>query len=414
MKHLLYTLSILFISFSLFANTNKSDANLVGHVLDAATGEHLPFVTIQLANTSLGTVSDASGHFFLTNLPPGETTFIFSMVGYTPIEASLLLHEGMTSEINIALEEESLLIDQVVVTANKYETKKREATTIVNVISPLLIESTASNTMSDVLDFQTGVRVEMSCQNCGVPQLRINGLEGQYTQLMMDSRPIFSSLASVYGLEQVPAGMVDRVEVMRGGGSALYGSNAIGGVVNIITKEPVRNSLNISQNSQIVGGKAWDNNTNLNGSFVTSDSKIGVFLFGVLRQREAYDHDDDGFSEIPRLNSATLGFRSYFKTSDYSKLTLEYHHVTEARRGGNMLDRPEHEADIAESLRHNIDAGNLRWDYYSPDERHYATAYSSLQHIGRNSYFGTAQDLNAYGASDDIAAVVGGQYRYHM
>ena len=414
MKHLLYTLTILFLSFSLFANTNKSDANLVGHVLDAATGEHLPFVTIQLANTSIGTVSDASGHFFLTNLPPGETTFIFSMVGYTPIEASLLLHEGMTSEINIALEEESLLIDQVVVTANKYETKKREATTIVNVISPLLIESTASNTMSDVLDFQTGVRVEMSCQNCGVPQLRINGLEGQYTQLMMDSRPIFSSLASVYGLEQVPAGMVDRVEVMRGGGSALYGSNAIGGVVNIITKEPVRNSLNISQNTQILGGKAWDNNTNLNGSFVTSDSKIGVFLFGVLRQREAYDHDDDGFSEIPRLNSATLGFRSYFKTSDYSKLTLEYHHVTEARRGGNMLDRPEHEADIAESLRHNIDAGNLRWDYYSPDERHYATAYSSLQHIGRNSYFGTAQDLNAYGASDDIAAVVGGQYRYHM
>ena len=416
MKKILYTLSILFLSISLFANTPKdhSDANLVGHVLDAATGEHLPFVTIQLANTSIGTVSDASGHFFLTNLPPGETTFIFSMVGYTPIEASLLLEEGKTSEINIAMEEESLLIDQVVVTANKYETKKREATTIVNVISPLLIESTASNTMSDVLDFQTGVRVEMSCQNCGVPQLRINGLEGQYTQLMMDSRPIFSSLASVYGLEQVPAGMVDRVEVMRGGGSALYGSNAIGGVVNIITKEPVRNSLNISQNSQIVGGKAWDNNTNLNGSFVTSDSKIGVFLFGVLRQREAYDHDDDGFSEIPKLNSATLGFRSYFKTSDYSKLTLEYHHVTEARRGGNNLDRPEHEADIAESLRHNIDAGNLRWDYYSPNERHYATAYSSLQHIGRNSYFGTAQDLNAYGASDDITAVVGGQYRFHM
>ena len=414
MKHLLYTLSILFISFSLFANTNKSDANLVGHVIDAATGEHLPFVTIQLANTSIGAMSGASGHFLMTNLPVGETTLIFSMVGYKTVEASLLLEADKTVEINIAMEEESMLIDQVVVTANKYETKKREATTIVNVISPLLIESTASNTMSDVLDFQTGVRVEMSCQNCGVPQLRINGLEGQYTQLMMDSRPIFSSLASVYGLEQVPAGMVDRVEVMRGGGSALYGSNAIGGVVNIITKEPARNSLNISQNTQIVGGKAWDSNTNLNGSFVTSDSKIGVFLFGVLRQREAYDHDDDGFSEIPHLNSATLGFRSYFKTSDYSKLTLEYHHVTEARRGGNNLDRPEHEADIAESLRHNIDAGNLRWDYYSPDERHFATAYSSLQHIGRNSYFCTAQDINAYGVSDDITAVVGGQYRYHM
>ena len=411
---LLLCIMVCALCMNINAQQKPSDANLVGHVIDAMTGEHLPFVTIQLANTSIGAVSDASGHFFLTNLPTGETTFIFSMVGYQTIEASMLLQPGKTCEINIAMEEESLLIDQVVVTANKYETKKREATTIVNVISPLLIESTASNTMSDVLDFQTGVRVEMSCQNCGVPQLRINGLEGQYTQLMMDSRPIFSSLASVYGLEQIPAGMVDRVEVVRGGGSALYGSNAIGGVVNIITKEPVRNSLNISQSTQIMGGKAWDSNTNLNGSFVTSDSKIGVFLFGVLRQREAYDRDDDGFSEIPHLNSATLGMRSYFKTSDYSKLTLEYHHVTEARRGGNNLDRPEHEADIAESLRHNIDAGNLRWDYYSPDERHYATAYSSLQHIGRNSYFGTAQDLNAYGASDDITAVVGGQYRFHM
>ena len=241
-KIIILLLCIMSCALCLNINAQRpSDANLVGHVLDAATGEHLPFVTIQLQGTSIGAVSDASGHFFLTNLPSGETTFIFSMVGYTSIEASLLLEEGKTSEINIAMEEESLLIDQVVVTANKYETKKREATTIVNVISPLLIESTASNTMSDVLDFQTGVRVEMSCQNCGVPQLRINGLEGQYTQLMMDSRPIFSSLASVYGLEQIPAGMVDRVEVVRGGGSALYGSNAIGGVVNIITKEPVRN-----------------------------------------------------------------------------------------------------------------------------------------------------------------------------
>ena len=143
------------------ATNSKTDANLVGHVIDAMTGEHLPFVTIQLKGTSIGAVSGASGHFLLTNLPVGETTLIFSMVGYKTIEASLLLEAGKTCEINIAMEEESLLIDAVVVTANKYETKKCEATTIVNVISPLLIESTASNTMSDVLDFQTGVRVEM-------------------------------------------------------------------------------------------------------------------------------------------------------------------------------------------------------------------------------------------------------------
>lgn len=399
---------------SLYGQSEQTDANVMGHVIDGSTGKHLPFVTVQVKATTIGTVSDASGHFFITNVPVGELTLVFSRVGFENKEQVFTLKAGETKEMNVVLNKASILMDQVVVSANKYETKKREATNIVNVISPQIFESTASNTMSDVLDYQTGVRVEMSCSNCGVPQLRINGLEGQYTQLLMDSRPIFSSLASVYGLEQIPTGMVDRVEVVRGGGSALYGSNAIGGVVNIITKEPVRNSLNIANSTQVIGGSAWDNNTSLNGSFVSSDSRIGVFLFGVLRQRQAYDHDDDGFSEIPRLNGATVGFRSYFKISNLSKITFEYHHVNEARRGGNLLDRPEHEADIAESLKHNIDAGNIRWDYISKDGRHFTTTYASMQHIGRDSYFGTSQDLNAYGASEDITAVVGGQYRFRM
>ena len=89
-----------------------------------------------------------------------------------------------------------------------------------------MIENVNAQSMADVLNFQTGLRVEMSCSNCGSPQLRINGLEGQYSQILMDSRPIFSSLASVYGLEQVPTGMVDRIEVIRGGGSAIFGANA--------------------------------------------------------------------------------------------------------------------------------------------------------------------------------------------
>lgn len=396
------------------APQTNTDANVTGHVTDAATGEHIPFVTIQVKGTTIGAVSDITGHFMLTHLPVGDITLVFSMVGYETVVHNLKMTEGRSEELKITMREASMLVDQVVVTANKYETKRREASSIVNVISPLQFENTASNTMSDVLDFQTGLRVEQSCSNCGSPQLRINGLEGQYTQILMDNRPIFSSLAAVYGLEQIPAGMVDRVEVVRGGGSALYGANAIGGVVNIITKEPSHNMLNVQNSTQLVGGKAWDVNTNLNGSFVTSDSKMGVFLFGVLRNRQAFDYDGDGYSEIPRLNSGTLGFRAFFKTSNYSKLTAEYHHVTEMRRGGNKLDLPEHEADIAESTKHNIDAGSLRWDWFSPNERHFVTTYLSTQHIGRGSYYGVAQDPNAYGSSDDWTAVVGGQYRYHF
>ena len=398
------------LSIPAFAAT---DAHIAGHVLDAHTHEHLSFVNVQVEGTSLGCLTDESGHFYLKNLPEGKLTIVFSMMGYETEKRTITLHRDTLIEMNVAIAETSFMIDNVVVTANKYETKQREVATIVNVIPPLIIESTTSNSMADVLNFQTGLRVEETCSNCGVPQIRINGLEGQYTQILMDSRPIFSSLASVYGLEQLPAGMVDRIEVIRGGGSALYGANAIAGVVNIITKEPNRNSLNISNSSAFTEQGTYDINTNMNASVVAENQKAGLFLFGVQRNRQQYDRDDDGYSDIPHLNSTTVGFRSYFKTSDYSKITAEYHHTTEFRRGGYGIDSLQpHESPLTEQLKHNIDAATAKWDMYTADNKHFVSVYTSFQHIARDSYFGTNYNPNAYGKSTDIVSVTGAQYRF--
>ena len=391
----------------------KSDAHIAGHVLDAHTKEHLSFVNVQVEGTALGCLTDESGHFYLKNLPEGELTIVFSMMGYETEKRTVTLRRDTLVEMNVAIAETSFMIDNVVVTANKYETKQREVATIVNVIPPLIIESTTSNSMADVLNFQTGLRVEETCSNCGVPQIRINGLEGQYTQILMDSRPIFSSLASVYGLEQLPAGMVDRIEVIRGGGSALYGANAIAGVVNIITKEPSRNSLNINNSSAFTQQGTYDINTNMNASVVSENQKAGLFLFGVQRNRQQYDRDNDGYSDIPLLNSTTVGFRSYFKTSDYSKITAEYHHTTEFRRGGYGIDSLQpHESPLTEQLKHNIDAATAKWDMYTADNKHFVSVYTSFQHIARDSYFGTNYNPNAYGKSTDIVSVTGAQYRF--
>ena len=370
-------------------------------------------MNVQVEGTTLGCLTDESGHFYLKNLPEGELTIVFSMMGYETEKRTVTLRRDTLIEMNVAIAETSFMIDNVVVTANKYETKQREVATIVNVIPPLIIESTTSNSMADVLNFQTGLRVEETCSNCGVPQIRINGLEGQYTQILMDSRPIFSSLASVYGLEQLPAGMVDRIEVIRGGGSALYGANAIAGVVNIITKEPSRNSFNISNTSAFTQTGTYDINTNMNASVVSENQKAGLFLFGVQRNRQQYDRDNDGYSDIPHLNSTTVGFRSYFKTSDYSKITAEYHHTTEFRRGGYGIDSLQpHESPLTEQLKHNIDAATAKWDMYSADNKHFVSVYTSFQHIARDSYFGTNYNPNAYGKSTDIVSVTGAQYRF--
>ena len=244
---------------------NKSDANIIGHVLDKNTEEHLSFISVSLKGTTIGTMTDASGHYFLKNLPEGEFTMEVSAVGYKTVSRKVTLRKGKTLEENFEIEEDLIALDGVVVSANRSETTRRMAPTLVNVMDVKVFENTNSSTLSQGLNFQPGVRVENNCQNCGFQQVRINGLDGPYTQILIDSRPIFSALAGVYGLEQIPANMIERVEVMRGGGSALFGSSAIAGTINIITKEPVRNSGQLTHTLTGIGGtSSWDNNTTLN------------------------------------------------------------------------------------------------------------------------------------------------------
>ena len=280
-----------------------SDANITGHVVDARTGEHLAYATVTVEGTTLGLSTDATGHYFLKNLPTGSFTLVASSVGYGTARRQVETEAGKTLEVNFSLGEEALSVDEVVVSASRTERNKRYSPTIVSVVGEKLFDATASCNLAESMNFQSGLRVENNCSNCGTVQLRINGLEGQYSQILLDSRPIFSTLATVYGLEQLPASMIERVEVIRGGGSALFGANAIGGVVNIITREPQRNTVSLSGTTSILKGGSLDLGASLNGAFVSDDYRAGVYLFGMVRERDAYDRNGDGFSDIPRLRA---------------------------------------------------------------------------------------------------------------
>lgn len=398
-----------------YPELKKSDANIIGHILDKNTKEHLSYISVSLKGTTIGTVTDVTGHYFLKNLPEGPFTLQVSAVGYKTVSKPVVLKKGKTLEIDFEIEEDAIALDGVVVSANRNETTRRLAPTLVNVVDLKLFERTNSVNLAQGLNFQPGVRVESNCQNCGFQQVRINGLEGPYTQILLDSRPIFSSLSGVYGIEQIPASMIERVEVMRGGGSALFGSSAIAGTINIITKEPSRNSGMLSHTITGIGdGKAFDNSTSLNASLVTDDQKAGLYIFGQSRHRAAYDHDGDSFSELPVIHGQTVGFRSYLKTSPYSKLTFEYHHMQEYRRGGDSLNLPPHQANIAEEIKHSINGGGLKFDYFSPNEKHRWSVFASAQHINRDSYYGGGQDLNAYGKTTDLTWMAGSQYVFNF
>lgn len=416
---LLGAILALFSGYSFAFELKDTDANVIGHVTDKDTKEHLSYVTILVKGTTIGTTTDDTGHYFLKNLPEGTFTLEVRSVGYRTETRTVNLVKGKTLELNFEIEEDRVALDGVVVSANRNETTRRMAPTLVNVLPMKTFENTNSTCLAQGLNFQPGVRVENNCQNCGYQQVRINGLDGPYTQILIDSRPIFSALAGVYGLEQIPANMIDRVEVMRGGGSALFGSSAIAGTINIITKEPSRNSAQFSHTLTGIGdASVFENNTTLNASLVSDNQKLGLAVFGQNRERAGYDHDGDGFTELPELKNQTVGLRSYIKTGDYSKITVEYHHMQEFRRGGDRLDRPAHESLIAEQLQHSINTGGVKFDMFSPDERHRLGIYTSAQHIDRDSYYGGGEDLEeklkSYGNTTDMTWVAGAQYSYNF
>ncbi len=411
MKNIILSICLL-LALSPCYSQEKTDANINGHTTNKKTGEHIPHLTISIKGTTIGVLTDATGHYFLKDLPEGDFTIAVSGVGYKTIEKNLTITSGKTIEINFELEEDQIQLESIVVSANRNEVSRKEAPTIVNIISPKLLENTNSVCLAQGLNFQSGLRVESNCQNCGFQQVRINGLDGPYSQILIDSRPIFSSLAGVYGIEQIPANMIERVEVMRGGGSALFGSNAIAGTINIITKEPSINSVTVANTTNLINGEKTDINTSLNASVVSDSHKTGIMLFGSSRQKESYDADGDGFSEIGEVKLKNIGFRGFYKPSNYSKLTMEYHNLGEFRRGGNKMDLPAHESDITEQVEHNINTGGLKFDIYSKNQKHRMNIYSSAQLIKRKSYYGAQQDLNAYGSTIDKTFVSGIQYIY--
>lgn len=409
--------------FSLVAHaandTKDTDANIYGHVINKKTSKHIPNVTISVKGTLIATQTDASGHYFLKNLPEGKFTLEANMDGFRTISKSVVLHRDSTIELNFKLDPSDIDLDDAVVSANRIETKRRLAPTLVNVLGSKMFDLTQSTCLVQGLNFQPGVRTEDDCQNCGFTQVRINGLDGHYSQILINSRPIYSSLNGVYGLEQIPSNMIDRVEVVRGGGSALYGASAIGGTINVITKDPIRNSASFGHTFMSLGHNSFDNITMGNASLVTDNNKAGVYVFGQSRERKGYDYDRDGYTELPELSNQTFGLNSFYRLSPYSRIGVQYHSTHEFRRGGNNLNMAPHEANIAEQAEHNIQGGGIIYDFNAPNQKDKVNAYFSFQTTTRKSYYGgigegTPEDMEtaekAYGRTHDFTYVLGSQY----
>lgn len=396
--------SLLLVNINLVAQ--HTDANIFGDV--QSNGEHVPFVNIYIEGSTIGTTTDHTGHYMLIDLPVGEQVIVAKSLGYKISKQTITLEEGKTIEVNFELEEETMTLHEVVVTGTKTFKRSTESPVIVNVLDNKTIENVQACNISEGLRFQPGLRVETDCQTCNYTQLRMNGLGGSYSQILINGRPIFSPLIGLYGMEQIPANMVERIEVVRGGASALYGSSAIGGTVNVITKIPNSNTYDIGFTTQLINGEATDNVLNGNISMVNQKRNAGAVLFVNRRIREAYDHtgityftdgttlsEKDGYSELPELRNNSFGANVFYRPTPNQKIEANFSSLYEYRYGGEISRNDAHLAQQSEERMHNIFMGGVDYQLNFNNDNSSVIAYAAGQYTDRDHYTGLFPDQEA-------------------
>jgi outer membrane receptor for ferrienterochelin and colicins len=378
------------------ADAQTPTCSAEGTVRDAL-GDPLPGVVVALRTTGLNVVTDEQGRYCLPRLRADTYVLEFSLPGFRPASRTVEGLVGGTAAADVVMDIGGFR-EETVVTATRTRQGLDRVPVRTEVIRRADIEASSARSLADAVEFSTGVRVENNCQNCNFSQIRLLGLDGPYTQILFDGQPTFSSLASVYGIEQIPAGLVDRIEVVKGGGSAMYGAGAVGGVVNVISREPVRNALTgeIRMESrlglpglQFNGGYDW----------VAADRQTTLTTFLQDDRVRPVDVNGDGFTEVARRQFTSGGARlTRYALTGRGRLTVDATRFSEDRRGGNLLRLAPHEADIAEAIDTRRTAGSAFW-YHSVSTAWDYRATVSLARTDRDSYYGAGRDPDAYGAT---------------
>ncbi len=410
---------ILSTALCLFLKIHAQSVTLKGKVTDKNKNP-LENVQIKLYSDTFNLTSktDSKGSYTLENIPLGEYKVRAEKERYKTVTKSISFKTYKTYSLEYLLKFNAMYnkIDEVVVTGSRERINRKKSPILVNIIGRQTFDQVQAVSLGEGISFQPGLRYEDNCQNCGFNQLRMNGLGGGYSQILIDSRPIFSALAGIYGLDQIPSVMVDRIEVVSGGGSSLHGGNAIAGTVNIITRDPVINGFQLKTNTALLDGERPDNTVSFAASVANDDNTLGSYFFGNFRRRNWWDangdsdninDDEDGvggdeYSEIPKITNNSFGFKSYYKPGDRSKVKLEGHFINEFRRGGDKFDFPAHQTTITEQLDHNIYGGQLSYELASKNHMNNYSAYISGQVVNRKSYYGGGGYDAFFGGRDDV------------
>jgi len=425
MKQCIICFLVLTLTTPLFSHSRTESViyggTIKGVVLDRETQEPLPGANVIVEHTTVGAATRDDGTFEIKNAPTGTIRLAASMIGYRQSHQTITVRQFKTTEVTIELEQTILEMGAVVVTGTATPHVVEDTPVRTEVIPRRIIEQKHAVNLAEALTFHTGVRVENNCSNCNFSQVRMLGMDGKYSQILIDGDPVVSSLAGVYGLEHFPEEMVDQIEIVKGGGSSLYGGGAVAGVINMITRRPLTNQVRIKYQNNSAGGE-YDQHVGAVAERVFSHGKSGAYVFGSFRRRSPYDHNSDGYSELGDLRNESMGFKWFYMPVENGEFLASFHNIHEERRGGNKFGLPVHEADIAEWIEHWRTGGTVRWNHRPSALFDYRVFYS-FSNENRKSYYGglggdTPQDqldaLAFYGRTDNPMHIAGAQVNYQL
>lgn len=300
-------------------------------------GKPVEFAKVFIPELNKGTYTSDCGSFTLENIPNGKYLLKITSIGYASHEDSISI-DGIQGEFNFNLEKLELHLDEVVITGTMKETRIDNSPVKIEILTPTFLRNNACNNIMQALGMVNGIQEQVSCGVCGTNCIHINGMEGAYTLMLIDGMPIMSALASTYGFNGIPNSMIERVEIIRGPSSTLYGTEAVGGVINIITKKPEGMPL-ISTN--VFGTTHGEYNLDFAYSPRLSKNVSTTFSTNLFSNQQRLDYNNDNFTDIPLNDRMTLLNKWDFKLKNDQVARMSMRYYTENRFGGEMQWNPQ-------------------------------------------------------------------------